>query len=136
MTSPEAVEPVKKGIAKWKFILGGFLLLMIIGFFSGGSDSSDSNSSTPSAATTSQKADLGTRMACEHWRINLRNAAVETLEQQVTHAQKVNEYASISTIPEIVSNARLMTEAFITQDSEAYLTYGTAFGNACSAAGQ
>jgi hypothetical protein len=75
-------------------------------------------------------------MACEHWRINLANASVETLDEQIKHAQEVNKYASVSTNPEIVSNARAMTEAYINQDSEAYLTYATAFGNLCTAAGE
>jgi hypothetical protein len=60
---------------------------------------------------------------------------VETRAQQIEGAQKVNEYASISTNPTIVSSARAMTEAFINQDSEMYLSYGTIFGDTCVAMG-
>ena len=74
-------------------------------------------------------------MACEHWRTNLSNYSIETREQQVEGMQKVNKYASVSSMPGIASNARLMTEAFLIQDADAYGIYGTAFGEACIAAG-
>jgi hypothetical protein len=136
MTTPEEVEPAKKGIATWKLVLGSLLFLAVIGVFSGGSNSSDSSNSTTSTSSSSERVDSGTHMACEHWRINLRNASVETRAQQVENAQKVNRYASVSSIPEIVSNARAMTEAFLIEDGEAYLKYATAFGSACEAVGE
>lgn len=136
MTNAESNEPEKAKIFNWKVVLGILFVLFLIGQFSGGTKSNDSGSSSSSSTTTAQKADVGTRMACEHWRINLRNAAVETREQQVANAQKVNRYASVSENPDIVSAARAMTEAFLVQDGEAYLAAGTAFGNACTAAGQ
>jgi hypothetical protein len=135
MTTPEEVEPEKKKILSWKVVLGIVVILVLIGQFSGGTKSNDSsNSSTTSSST--QRVDSGTHMACEHWRINLRNASVETRAQQVENAQKVNRYASVSSIPEIVSNARAMTEAFLIEDGEAYLKYATAFGSACEAVGE
>lgn len=139
MTNPESAEPEKAKIFNWKVVLAILFVLFLIGQFSGGtksSDSDNSSSSSSSSSSTAQKADVGTRMACEHWRINLRNASVETREQQVANAQKVNRYASVSENPDIVNNARTMTEAFLAQDGEAYLAAGTAFGNACTAAGQ
>jgi hypothetical protein len=135
MTTPEEVEPEKKKILSWKVVLGIVVILVLIGQFSGGTKSNDSsNSSTTSSST--QRVDSGTHMACEHWRINLQNASVETRAQQVANAQKVNRYASVSSIPEIVSNARAMTEAFLIEDGESYLTYATAFGSACEAVGE
>lgn len=109
--------------------------MAVLGIFSNNSDLGDSGYTSGSSASTDERADLGTRMACERWRENLANASVETREQQIAGAQKVNEYARISTNPEIVSNARSMTEAFLVQDSEAYFAFGTAFGNACTADG-
>jgi hypothetical protein len=135
MTTPEEVEPEKKKILSWKVVLGIVVILVLIGQFSGGTKSNDSsNSSTTSSST--QRVDSGTHMACEHWRINLQNASVETRAQQVANAQKVNRYASVSSIPEIVSNARAMTEAFLIEDGESYLKYATAFGSACEAVGE
>jgi len=75
-------------------------------------------------------------MACEHWQINLHNASVETLAQQIAGAQKVNQYASVSTNATIVEYGRKMAEDMINQDSEAYLADGTVFGTACQSAGQ
>lgn len=136
MTTPEEVEPAKKGIATWKLVLGSLLFLAAIGVFSSGSNSSDSSSSTTSTSSSTQRVDSGTHMACEHWRINLANMPVETRAQQVENAQKVNRYASVSSIPEIVSNAWAMTKAFLIEDGESYLTYATAFGTACEAVGE
>ena len=113
-----------------KLVLSVSIILLLTGC---GSTSSTSSSSS---VADKPRVDSGTHMACEHWRINLSNASVETLDQQIAGAQKVNYYASVSDIPEIVSNARAMTEAFINQDSEAYLQYATAFGNACQAVGE
>ena len=135
MTNPEEVEPEKKKILSWKVVLGIVVILVLIGQFSGGTKSNDSSNSSKTS-TSSQRVDSGTHMACEHWRINLQNALVETRAQQVANAQKVYQYARVSTIPEIVSNARLMTEAFLIEDGEAYLTYATAFGSACEAVGE
>jgi hypothetical protein len=114
---------------KKRFLSVSFILLLT----GCGSTSFTSSSST---VADKPRVDSATHMACEHWRINLSNASVETLDQQIAGAQKVNYYASVSEIPEIVSNARAMTEAFINQDSEAYLQYATAFGNACQAVGE
>lgn len=133
MTTPEAVEPEKKKILSWKVVLGIVVILVMIGQFSGGRKSNDS---TTTSTTSTKRVDSGTHMACEHWRINLQNASVETRAQQVENAQKVNRYASVSSIPEIVSNARAMTEAFLIEDGEAYLKYATAFGSACEAVGE
>jgi hypothetical protein len=138
VTTPEDATPKKASLFSWKVILGILLILVIIGQFTGGTKSNNSSSSTTSTSSSSstQKADTGTHMACEHWRINLANASVETLSEQIKHAQEVNKYASVSSNPEIVSTARSMTEAYINQDSQAYLTYATAFGNLCKAAGE
>ena len=135
MTDPEEVKPENQKVLSWKVVLGVVVSLVLIGQFSGGTNSNDSsNSSTTSPST--QRVDSGTHMACEHWRINLQNASVETRAQQVENAQKVNRYASVSTIPEIMSNARAMTEAFLIEDGESYLKYATAFGSACEAVGE
>lgn len=134
MTNPEEIEPSKQRIFSWKVVLGVIVILVLIGQFSGGTKSNDSASST--STTSTKSADVGTHMACEHWRINLANASVETRAQQVANAQQVNRYASVSSNPEIVSNARAMTEAFLLQDGEAYLKYATAFGSACEAVGE
>jgi len=136
MTTPGEVETEKKRILSWKVILGIVVILILIGQFSGGTKSKDLNSSPTTSTSSTQRVDSGTHMACEHWRINLRNASVETRAQQVENAQKVNRYASVSSIPEIVSNARAMTEAFLIEDGEAYLKYATAFGSACEAVGE
>jgi hypothetical protein len=139
MSTPENEIPKKQKLLTWKVILGFFVILIILGLFAGGTKSNDatpSDTSTNSTPAATKSADVGTHMACEHWRINLSNASVETTAQQIAGAQKVNEYASVSEIPEIVSSARSMTEALINQDAEAYLKYGTAFGTACQAAGE
>lgn len=133
MTTPENPIP-KKNIKKWQIAVIVVFVLFIIGQFTG--SKSTPTPSSPTTTTKVQRADTGTHMACEHWRINLSNSTVETLEQQIAGAQKVNYYASVSTNPVIVSNAKAMTEAFIQQDSEAYLKYATAFGSACVAAGE
>jgi hypothetical protein len=135
MTTPENT-PTPKRPAKWQWVLMALLALVVIGQLFGGNSKTTSTSSTTTSTSSIQKADTGTHMACEHWRINLANASVETLAEQIKHAQEVNKYASVSSNPEIVSNARSMTEAYINQDSEAYLTYATAFGNLCKAAGE
>ena len=136
MTTPENTQPKPK-LSRFQFtslLVLAVLALMIIGSFT------DNNSSTTSSSTSSTASapdsDVGTRMACKHWRINLSNASVETTAQQIEGAQKVWKYASVSTNSEIVSSAKGMTEAMISQDSEAYLLYGTAFGTACQQAGQ
>ena len=133
MTTPERFEPKKNGLFTWKSILGILFIVYLVIYFAGGTKSSDSTTST---TTTSQSADLGTRMACEHWQTNLHNASVETMAQQIAGAQKVNQYASISTNPTIVEYGRKMAEDMINQDSEAYLADGTIFGTACQSAGQ
>lgn len=134
MTTPENPHPKRK-LSRLQFTILVILALMLIGSLSSGNEKSSSGTST-SSSVSSQNSDVGTRMACKHWRINLSNASVETIDQKIEGAQKVWKYASVSTIPEIVSSARGMTEAMINQDAEAYLSYGTAFGNACNAAGQ
>lgn len=138
MTTPEAIEPKKQRLITWKVALGIlFILALIVSQFTGSkSGSTSSSSSATTSSSSGQRADSGTHMACEHWRINLSNYSVETLAEQTKGAQQVNKYASVSTIPAIVSNARLMTEAFLQQDSESYNTYATAFGEACVAAGE
>ena len=134
MTTPENAKPKRK-LKKWQITLLVILVLYVIGSLSGNNSSSNS-SSTSTTTASAPKVDVGTRMACEHWRINLSNASVETTEQQIAGAQKVWKYASVSTNPEIVSSAKAMTEAMINQDSAAYLEYGSAFGSACVAVGQ
>ena len=126
MTTPENAHPKRK-LKFSHIVIIAFFILVVVAMNSGGS------SSTTASAP---KVDVGTSMACEHWRINLSNASVETTAQQIAGAQKVWGYAKVSEIPEIVSNAKAMTEAMISQDSQAYLKYATAFGNACVAAGQ
>ena len=135
MENPDLVNP-KWRPKTWQIVVLSILLAGAVGMIvdSGSTDTKSNSSSSSSSATAT--ADLGTRMACEHWRINLANASVETREQQVANAQKVNKYASISTNPAIVSSARAMTEAFLNMDSELYLSYATTFGNACVAMGQ
>jgi len=133
MSTPENAKPKPK-LKRWQIFLLVILVLFVIGSLSG--NKSSTTSSSTSTTASAPKADTGTHMACEHWRINLSNASVETTAQQIAGAQKVWKYASVSTIPEIVSNAKGMTEAMINQDSQAYLTYGTAFGNACQLAGE
>ena len=134
MTTPENAKPKRK-LKAWQITLLVILVLYIIGNLSG-TNSSTNSSSTSTTTASAPKVDVGTRMACEHWRINLSNASVETPEQQIAGAQKVWKYASVSTNPEIVSSAKAMTEAMINQDSAAYLEYGSAFGSACVAVGQ
>ena len=134
MTTPENAKPKRK-LSRLQFTLLVILFLIVIGSLSGGNETSTNNSSTSSTASAPDS-DVGTRMACKHWRINLSNASVETTDQQIAGAQKVWKYASVSTNSEIVSSAKGMTEAMINQDSEAYLAYGTAFGTACQQAGQ
>jgi hypothetical protein len=138
MTTPEEFEPKKQRLITWKVALGFlFVLVLLVSQFTGSkSGTSSASSSSSSASSSGQRADTGTHMACEHWRINLSNYSVETLAEQTKGAQQVNKYASVSTIPAIVSNARLMTEAFLQQDAESYNTYATAFGEACIAAGE
>jgi hypothetical protein len=132
MSTPENI-PSKPRFPKWQIVI---IIIVVLGIFNAFTGGSKGTSSPSSSSSSSQRVDSGTHMACEHWRINLGNASVETLDEQIKNAQQVNKYASVSTIPEIVSNARAMTEAFLKQDSEAYLTYGTAFGSACQAVGE
>ena len=131
MTTPENSKPKLK-LKRWHIVVG-ILVLMLIGSLSGNKSSTNSSSTTTASAP---KVDTGTYMACEHWRINLSNASVETTAQQIAGAQQVWKYASVSEIPAIVSNAKAMTEAMITQDAQGYLKYASAFGDACIAAGQ
>lgn len=130
----------KKRFKTWQIVALVLIVLGVIGAVSGGNSSetksTSSSGSSGSSATATVEADLGTRMACKHWRINLANASIETREQQVANAQKVNKYASISTNPAIVSSARAMTVAFLNMDSDLYLSYATTFGNTCVAMGQ
>ena len=135
MSTPENT-PFQKRFKKWQWVLMIFVVLAVLGQLFGSNSNTASTSSTTTTTSSVQRADTGTHMACEHWRINLANASVETLAEQIKHAQEVNKYASVSSNPEIVSNARSMTEAYINQDSEAYLTYATASGNLCRAAGE
>jgi hypothetical protein len=131
MTTPENAKPKRK-LKRWQITLLVVLALLVLGRIGGNKTAITTTTNTASAP----KVDSGTYMACEHWRINLSNASVETTAQQIAGAQKVWGYAKVSEIPEIVSNAKAMTEAMISQDSQAYLKYATAFGNACVAAGQ
>lgn len=133
MTTPENAKPKRK-IKRWQIILIASILIYMVGNAVSKNASFNTSSSTTSASAP--KVDSGTHMACEHWRINLSNASVETTAQQIAGAQKVWKYASVSEIPEIVTNAKAMTAAMINQDSQAYLTYATAFGNACVAVGE
>lgn len=133
MTTPENSKPKRK-LKKWQITLIVIFALFVIGSIGGGNSSSNNSSTTTTASAP--RVDSGTHMACEHWRINLSNASVETTAQQIAGAQKVWKYASVSEIPEIVINAKAMTAAMISQDSEAYMKYGTAFGNACVAVGE
>jgi hypothetical protein len=132
MTTPENGKPKRK-LKFWQIVVLTFFILFVIAMNSGGTSSNNSSSTTTASAP---RVDSGTHMACEHWRINLSNASVETTAQQIAGAQKVWKYASVSEIPEIVTNAKAMTAAMINQDSQAYLTYATAFGNACVAVGE
>jgi hypothetical protein len=133
MTSNENSKPKRKSLKRWQIILLIIFVLFLIGSFSGGKPNSIDG---PSPTTISEpKDDLGAKVACRKWRENLSNASVQTYGQQVAGAQDVNEAASISNIPEIVSYGKLMTEAMINQDAEAYFEYGTAFGTACQQAG-
>lgn len=132
MTTPENGKPKRK-LKKWQITLIVIFVLLVIAMNSGGTSSNNSSSTTTASAP---RVDGGTQMACEHWRINLSNASVETTAQQIAGAQKVWKYASVSEIPEIVTYAKAMTEAMINQDSQAYLKYATAFGNACVAVGE
>jgi flagellar basal body-associated protein FliL len=127
MTTPENAHPKRK-LKFSHIVIIALFILVVVAMNSGGS----STTTTASAP----KVDSGTHMACEHWRINLSNASVETTDQQIAGAQKVWKYASVSEIPEIVTNAKAMTAAMINQDSQAYLKYATAFGNACVAVGE
>jgi hypothetical protein len=133
MTTSENSKPKRK-LKKWQIVSLVIIILFVIGSIGG--NKSSSNNSSNSTTASAPKADTGTHMACEHWRINLSNSSVETTVQQIAGAQKVWKYASVSEIPEIVTNAKAMTEAMINQDAQAYLTYATAFGNACVAVGE
>ena len=131
MTTNENGKPKRK-LKRWQFTLLIILALLVIGSIGGNESSTNGSSSTTASAP---KADLGTRAACERWRENLSNASVETRAQQIEGAQKVNREASISTNPTIVEYGRKMTEAMLDNDAEAYLAYGTIFGQACITAG-
>jgi len=129
-------EPARKPLFTWKIILGILSVVVLIGYFSGGFSGKGSGNSPSTTSGSTQKADAGTHMACEHWRINLSNYSVETLAQQIAGAQKVNSYARVSTNSKIVEFGRKMAEDMINQDAEAYLADGTAFANACQSAGE
>ncbi len=132
MTTPENAKPKRK-LKRWQITLLVILVLYVIGSVGGNKSSTNSSSTTTASAP---KADTGTHMACEHWRINLSNASVETTAQQIAGAQKVNQYASVSTNPTIVEYGRKMTEDMLNGDAQAYLADGTIFGTACQQAGE
>ena len=130
MTTPEGATPKVK-LKKWQIVVLILVALAVIGSLSGGSSStsSSSTSSTP-------KADIGTEMACSHWRSNLAEASTQTAEQQIAGAQQVYKYSRTSENPTIVEYGKKMAEDMVAGDAQAYLADGTAFGNACIAAGQ
>jgi hypothetical protein len=111
-----------------KLLASVFLTIALTGCSSG----SSSSSSAPSKPAV----DVGTHMACEHWRLNLHDADVMTDAQIIAGAQKVNDYASVSEISAIVTNAHAMTVALLNRDTQGYLKYGSAFGDACTAVGE
>jgi len=133
MTTNENAKPKRK-LKRWQKILIASILIYMIG--AQVANNSSTNSSSTSTTASAPKADTGTHMACEHWRINLSNASVETTAQQIAGAQKVNLYASVSTNPTIVEYGRKMTEDMLNGDAQAYLADGTIFGTACQQAGE
>ena len=122
------------GLKTWhKFLAVAIFVIVLnflIGVVSSITGSSNVKTFTP-PASNALVADTGARMACERWQVNLNNSSIETVDQQISGAQLVNKYASVSEIWTIREYARKMVEDMISQDAESYLTDATIFGKEC-----
>ena len=91
-----------------------------------------SASSTDSKISVAElKADVGAQMACGQWRLNVSSDSAASIEDRISAAEVVKNYANASQIPEIVSISNTMFEALKVGDSKTYKDASKNFDKTC-----